>query len=357
MKIYVYVALMLMVGGMVSCGTDKPRNMEADILSVSLYAGDSLIAYGADYYNDSVIDFYVSKRSSYENIRVMFTLSDGASVEPPSGKLYNLSESVPFVVTSEDGENKRHYSLSLHEKLGMDAWHFDFENWNKAIENDVVYYEPVGWSSANKGVAMLLGLIGNKFPTTRTNDSYSGDYAVCIETLKGLCGSSMVPPLISGTAFVGKFNTTYLMVDNLRCAEFGLPFDYDGVHRPKYLQAAVKYTPGQVFYDENCNIASDRADGFSLTAILFTGDEPFTNRDMMHSDRIIAKATAYPYGPHPEYGIVKVAFDYATYGNREIPENELLQIAIIAGSSIEGDFFRGAPGSRLTIDDVEILFE
>ena len=350
-----FVILLILNILLCSCERGEPLNLEADIISVKLYESDndtSLIGYKMNVM-DNTIPFYIPVIKDITKIIPKFTLSDGASIYPPSGNVYDFTNGVKFTVTSENGEWQRVFTVKIDS---VAEWKFDFEDWTTVTSGNLSYMEPKGWTSANKGVLMLCESLGMNFPTYRTTDAYSGNYALEMCSRFGSLDGGIIPPLVSGSAFTGNFNTKYLMTNKLACAEFGVPFNYNGINKPVKLIAKIKYIPGPVFTDENAQSISGKVDKFSFYAVFFWGDEPLSAANMNSTNRIIAKAELKDDRDFSVYTPVEVYFDYKSYGNN-IPLDKNLQLAIIAGSSAEGDYYRGAVGSTLTIDDVEIVFE
>ncbi len=351
---FYFVALIAIALFLNACEQGEPKNMEADLLSIKLYGGenhDQLITEKNNIQSDQ-IKLFLPELKSYTDIMAVMEISEGATVNPPSGGIYDFTDGMTFRVTSEDKQWNRVYNVIIDSTSN---WIFGFEKWNTISSGNVTYQEPEGWTSANKGVQMLIRVLGIDFPTYRTEDAFSGDYALEMATRKGVDNGGFIPPLISGSAFLGNFNTDYMMTDNLLCAEFGVPFDYNGVTKPSKLKVAVKYIPGEIYTDENSNVVPDKQDAFSLYAVLFWGDEPLTARDMATSERIIAKAIVDNTLDYSEYRLVEVNFDYDNYGG-VIPTDKTIQLSVVAGSSVEGDYYRGAVGSTLTIDNVEVVF-
>lgn len=337
-----------------SCEKGEPLNKEADITSIALYGGSdySKLLVFADGDLKENLNLFVPDVDDVSDLKVVINVSEGATLTPPSNKSYDFTNGMVFTVLSEDKEWQRKYNITIDSTSNLS---FDFEDWNVVTSGGSSFMEPEGWTSANKGVQILITTLGIEYPTYRTEDAYSGNYALEMTSRFGKLGGGMIPPLISGSAFLGNFNTNYLMSDNLMCAEFGVPFNYNGVNKPKKLRAALKYTPGPSFTDEKGLPVEGKTDSFSFYAVIFCGDEPLTARNMNQSDRIIAKAIIDGTQSINEYTVVEADFDYDSYLGY-FPDDKPIQISIVAGSSAEGDYYRGAVGSTLTVDDVEILF-
>ena len=337
-----------------SCERGEPLNKEADITSIALYGGNDysqLLVFADGDLNEN-INLFIPECGDVSDLKVVINVSEGATLTPPSNKSYDFTDGMVFNVLSEDKEWQRNYNVTIDSTSNLS---FDFETWNVVTSGQTSFMEPEGWTSANKGVQILITTLGIDYPTYRTEDAYSGNYALEMTSRFGKLGGGMIPPLISGSAFLGNFNTNYLMSDNLMCAEFGVPFNYNGVNKPKKLRAALKYKPGESFTDENGMPVDGKTDNFSFYAVIFYGDEPLTARNMNQTDRIIAKAVVDGTQSLDEYTVVEADFDYESYLGY-FPEGKPIQISIVAGSSAEGDYYRGAVGSTLTVDDVEILF-
>lgn len=88
-----------------SCIKKEPLNAECDIVSVTL-SGDKLNR-EPQIFNDKVI-LIVKNDVSVSNLAPEFTLTPGATISPESGTPRNFILPQQYVVTSQDGEWKKH---------------------------------------------------------------------------------------------------------------------------------------------------------------------------------------------------------------------------------------------------------
>ncbi len=333
-----------------SCESGRPLNKEADILSITIIdESGNLVAKSNNIVSTDII-LTTTADVNLKRLKPIFEVSSGAKVYPDTKEFFDFTYPLEFIVVSEDKEWKQRYTISFSDL----QWQFSFEDWVSYA--NVEAFNPKGWTSSNIATYTLNKMLtsSNKieYAVYRTMDSHSGDYAVGITTRAG--GQlSVVPHIISGSLFIGEFNTDYLMSSPLNCPEFGKPFVYNGDNKPTTLKGYLKYKPGNIFLNEDGDVVPNVTDKFNFQAILFYGKEPLHVANLNNDSRIIAKAYLESDENISNYKLFEVPFEYY----QSIPLDKPLQLFISAASSKEGDFYRGAVGSTLMIDDVEIVFE
>lgn len=333
-----------------SCERGKPLSNEADILSVMILDEKGNLVAKSDNVISTDIVLITTNDVNLKKLKPIFQVSSGAKVYPDTKEYFDFTFPIEFIVVSEDKEWKQRYTISFSDL----SWQFDFENW--IPYGSIEAFNPKGWTSSNIATYTLNKMLSSnnkiEYAVYRTSDSYTGNYAVGITTREG--GQlSIVPNIISGSLFNGEFNTDSLMSNPLKCPEFGIPFVYDGDNKPKMLKGYLKYTPGNIFINENGDVIPDKKDMFNFQAILFYGTKPLNVDNLNNDSRIIAKAYLEKSEQISEYTLFEVPFEYF----QPIPLDKPLQLFISAASSKEGDYYRGAVGSTLIIDDIEIVFE
>lgn len=347
-KILISIILLSMVI-LCSCESGKPLNMEADIISIDFVED---IIPSSIQVTSSTINIYLDKNVDVSALTPIITITEGASIFPPSNVIQDFRNKVTYTVTSEDGNWKQVYNVKIFPAF---SWEDGFENWVKGYNDD--FEVPLGWATANAGISILNKLLPEhlriKYPTYKSTDAYLGDFAVELQTRRGLDNSEILPKLISGSIFIGSFNTSFAMIDKLKCPQLGAAFQYDESKRPDKLAAWIKYTPGKIYQNEYGEPDPNCIDTCAFYAILFEGVEPLTSYEIKASDRIIAKADMKSLQVSNIYSYVEVPFEY----RREIPTDVPLQMTIVASSSKDGDFFKGAYDSKLNIDNVKIIFK
>lgn len=194
----------------------------------------------------------------------------------------------------------------------------DFEDWQKNNYSSSNYYWeclPTDiWASANAASKIV-----NIFPTYRTTDAKSGDYALCLET-KSVFGQPA-----AGSLFTGWFKDDMFNSQAFR----GVPF----TGKPTAFQGWYKYNP-------------KKYDGVIDTAAIYAILSKWDGNTRVE----IAVAEFYPYENTDEYTYFNLAFDY--YNDLD-PDT----ISMVFASSKYGDLFKGGIGSKLFIDDVKLDYE
>ena len=107
-----------------SCIKKEPLNAECDIVSVTL-SGDKLNR-EPQIFNDKVI-LIVKNDVSVSNLAPEFTLTPGATISPESGTPRNFILPQQYVVTSQDGEWKKTYTVEVRRNNSVNLY-YEFEN-------------------------------------------------------------------------------------------------------------------------------------------------------------------------------------------------------------------------------------
>ena len=332
-----------------SCNTETPQNMEADILTFMIVEDGSLLEVPSA---DDVINYYLSQYHGLGSLTAAVTISENATITPDPASVHDFSEPVQFTVLSQDGRWSRTYTVNvLNPSLVHNG---DFEEWQGTGSGNNFYETPVGWASANNGVKIIhgMGYTTLQFPTYKTDEAYSGQYAVALETRQG-GQSSLVPRLIAGSCFLGYLSNVTLqtLANPLLLTKFGIPYTETAM-RPDSLIGYLRYTPVPIYTDRNGNVDSNAIDSCSFYAILFEGDEPLDGTNSSSSERIVAIAKYNYETPISSTSYTRVAMPFVY--RREMPADVPLQYSIIASSSAKGDLYAGAAGSLLLMDKVEI---
>lgn len=354
--IYVFSILLF-----TSCIKDgEPLNREADIENF-LFSPNIMVNSNV---KDRSITILVKSDTDLSALAPEITITPGATIEPKSGVPQNFNDTVYYTVTSEDGNWQKKYYVTVDYSLFQDTIHYDFEEW--VIEGESIKYPMLKdnlWSNANSGIAIALSGNVPRYPTTPslTSDAYKGNHAAYLQTQKGkkVFGFILVP-VFAGSMFRGKFQLQG--GDFLKSAMFGQAHPKEA-GKPVHFKGYYKYQPGDVYYDENDNIIAGKIDECSIYAILYKvtkgsigtpNDEFLNGSNVMSSDKTIAKAILQDRKAKSEYTEFSIPFTYI----EEPDYNQYdYKLAIVFSSSVEGDFYRGAEGSTLIIDEVSIACE
>jgi hypothetical protein len=202
----------------------------------------------------------------------------------------------------------------------------DFETWyenhyNTMFPNQFYWeMEPTHiWASGNEA-SQIAGV----FPTSRTEDAYSGIYAARLET------KEIFSQIASGSLFTGSFIAD--MFDSQ--ALLGIPF----TDKPSHFSGWYKYTPGT--YKNSRNVLS--TDECSIYALLSKWNG--TSRDTIALAKLQSSQTV------SEYTNFNLEF---VYESDETPDS----ISVVFASSALGDLFIGGVGSVLYIDEIELIYD
>lgn len=301
------------------------------------------------------------------------TVSDGAKVEPASGSIVDFSKGpVTFTVTSEDGENQSEYVVSCVKKSV-----YSFSNWEEAFYEgeDLDYTDPKenGWATSNQAAYMLvnMGLWDNgPYAVTAEEKGYQGKGALLYTAdTKGIYAFiAAVPKVTAASLFMGKFilNAT----ETLKSTCFGVPF----YSKPTTVKGYYKYNAGETYYTTiitgsgfNTVVSSETVPGMidscALTAVLYEVPD-YTDEMTLNGESL------FDFSLAPE-GLKVVAFaDFYSQSASEFTPFELklnylqdydpskkYKFSVICSPSKNGAKYEGCPGSKLSIDEVEVWAE
>lgn len=354
--IYLFTALVF-----TSCiKDDEPLNREADIENF-LFSQDIMVNSNV---KDESVTIFVKPNTNLSSLIPEIKITSGATIEPKSGVPQNFNDTVYYTVTSEDGNWQKKYYVTVDYSLFQDTIRYDFEEWVE--EGQSIKYPMLKdnlWSNANSGIAIALSGNVPRYPTSSssTSEAYKGSHAAYLQTQKGkkVFGFFLVP-VFAGSMFRGKFQLKG--GDFLASAMFGQAHPKEA-GKPVHFKGYYKYQPGSVYYDENDNIIAGKIDECSIYAIMYKvtkgsigtpNDEFLDGSNVMSSDKAIAKAILQDRSAKSEYTEFSIPLTYS-----EEPDYDRYdyKLAIVFSSSVEGDFYRGAVGSTLIVDEVSVACE
>lgn len=227
----------------------------------------------------------------------------------------------------------------------LDNWYKDGKSWYAVAEED--FSNDLFWDSGNKGA----NTIGEVNPTSpEESDVKSGKAALLSSKLAALDNFA------AGSLFTGKFikATVYPAVGaNL---EFGRPY----TSRPSQLKGYYKYNAGNITNTKLDFIQNGERDSCSIYIALTSWNEPFQvstgeNKFVDFNDKAIiayGELTKEEMSPEsmPNYQPFTINLRY-----RDL-ETKPNYILIVCSSSKYGDYFTGSTGSKLLIDELELIF-
>lgn len=249
------------------------------------------------------------------------------------------SEYVFRSVSAEDKETKEiMFSTSAAQivpNLSFDSWYMDGSAWiPNASSSSYV------WDSANPGTASL-----GTVPTTPEESDVVKGKAARLETSKAM------GMLAAGNIYVGKFVKVAGLGAEL---DWGYPFS----SRPLALKGYYKYAPksidmtkdpykGLAGQSDQCQIQIFLTDWDGMFRIN-TSKKQFV--DFENDEHIIAHGSLT--SANYDNGYVKFTLPLV-YRNDRTPK----YIVIVAAASRYGDYFTGAVGSVLKVDEFELVYD
>jgi hypothetical protein len=289
-------------------------------------------------------------------------ISPKATITPESGVKADFTSNVKYTVTAEDGTEKVYIASIM--MIQHSLW-FPLDEWKTSGTGAAAHDEPANeqLGTSGTGGALLVAFYGaNGFPIYKTEDAVAGGYAaklVTVDTSDIL--NSLVPAITAGSLFTGKFELNIL--DRISSAKFGIP--YSG--KPVSFNGWYKYTPGEKYINgegakkpEDVVVVPGAVDECAIQAVLYEahyddkGEEiPLTGHDINSSDYRVAVARLADGSAKSTYTKFEIPFEYLE-GKSYDPAKEY-RLAIVCSSSKEGDFFKGAGGSTLYIDELNVI--
>ncbi len=361
-----------------SCIQSEPLNAECDILEVSV-PGNVLMR--SPVIENRRVELILNSDADKTSLAPNFVLTPGASIYPPGGTVRDFTTAQTYVVTSEDGRYSKEYTVSIPREVSV----YSFENvrtyspssgkytydifCEKDDESDEILFE---WASGNSGFALTGIASGHEtFPTYQTEEGYVGK-AACMTTREtGTFGMRFNKPLAAGSLFLGTFDTGTALTRPLQSTHFGRQY----FARPVQLNGYYKYTPGEVYkqLDDAKNFVEvpDMQDRFNICGVLFDSSDGTeyldgTNFKSWDTPQVVAIAEI-PESEclsTSEWRSFSIPFVYRTdeEGNPMALDAEKLKngdysLIVLFTSSVNGDFFAGAPGSTLVVDEVEVEYD
>lgn len=336
---------------------------EADIVDMKV-DGEYFITRAISDYSVQLI---VSDKADYTKLVPIIEVSPGATIEPASGISQNFADGrkVTYTVKSENGEYSKTYSVTATSKISLEH---SFEDWTTGGTGKATYpvLEDLLWSNANSGIAILVATEAIKidnYPTDKTSDCIGGKWAVAMETLKGAKVINKNYPIFAGNLFRGGFAADMdypvksLRLGQSHTKESGKPIYFNGYY---------KYQPGKDFTNRDGNIVPNRTDSMSLYAAIFKvtkgakpSEEYLDGETIMNSSRVVGRATwshtSKDVMETPAVnGFTRFVIPFKYTEELDFKENDY-RLTIVCSSSKDGNLYEGAIGSKLIIDEFEII--
>ena len=386
-----------------ACIKNEPANTECDIEAVSLHLDKPTDYFYHDYdtmqtviSTETNIIFTIRSYSDVQSVPTTLRITPGATafLKADDGTFlpflngssidFSGEKVHRFHVVSEDKAWARNYTLSVvHDKPSEGNFSVDFASYH--LDETGKYYiwdapevlTDGVWKNGNPGFKISKSSAKPMdYPSTpAVGEGPDGSDCVKLETCDtGPFGKMVNMRLASGSMFNGIFDVGNALKDPLKATQFGSPF----VHKPVQMRIWVRYEPGPVFQDRDGNPVEGIIDEPDLYVVLYRNEDPDGNKvqpdgnDMLTNPYIVGKGrlahnldaegkdviSATPiHGLKNEWQEVIIPIQYTTELDAEILKNKGYSIIISLASSWQGGYFMGAIGSKLYIDNLQILCE
>lgn len=287
-------------------------------------------------------------------------VSSFASVSPKLGDTIDFSAPATFSVISENGMEQVYNVIVKRSQTETQLSNSDFRNWCQ-VTGSKTYYEPglskeeIVWGIRNPRVVTLGA--ANVTPYGSAENVHA-----ILKTVELPLGALLGQGIGAGSMFTGFFKLN--LSNPISSAKFGIPYST----HPAGFSIAYKYRPGPVV--KNGKLVSLPA---AKDYIIFTdrSAEPYKQ---------VAVAWFRSGENVTEWKTINLNFKYGLINSpavyerpkdvyilddgkeRLLPEvfgtcNENpTHITVVFASSNRGDFFEGAPGSELYVDDLELIY-
>lgn len=336
---------------------------------------------------DNTITFKVKASATADDLKALvptITYSHKATIAPESGVAQDFSNDkhVTYTITSEDGTSNTYdvFISGRVEDRPIYSFVYDFENWTtisgtspfpntKNYSWETPETKPImELASANEGVAALKTSLGGGYKgdwaMLPEANGYSGK-AVKLQTLytnnlKEIIPGS-IPAITPASVYTGtfKFKMETDAKKQLEMTKFGLPY----YKKPKIFKGAYKYEKGSNYIDGSVEPAEENQnidDKGLILAVLFEVNSEEEVLDGTNLNDSPARVLLAQVGG--ESGVSDTNGEWKTF---EIPFDEIkaydpskqYKLAIVCQSSKDGADFKGAVGSILTVDELEVIGE
>jgi len=352
-----------------SCIKDEKLNTECDILAAEL-PGVELVA--SPVVDNTSVTFEVGYNQIATVLAPEFILTPGASVEPPSGTPRDFTEPQEYVVTSEDGAWEKIYMVKV-KWPSIPILHYGFEK-VRVVETagrkyDVFYEKSEddnnewSWASANSAYVLTLqAREPNEFPTYQSTQGVEGDCAVLVTRSTGEFGKGAKKTMAAGNLYMGTFDIGNAMNAPLKATHFGRTFYLE----PISFSGFYKYKAGETYCrpdsEGKLEPVPGKRDMFNCYAVFYESTpemEWLDGANVLSEDNPNIISTALIPDRHETDDWTEFSVPFVYREGKSVDPVKLkdgrYRLAVVMSSSQDGDYFCGAIGSTLAVDELSIV--
>ena len=373
MKIKTLTSCFFLAFAISSCIQDEALNSEAAIDGCT-GADVQLANINA---NEKIVDVYVHKGADLAKQELKFTLPEGATIKPnnsrdgDTGNFYNFSEagnSRSFTVTSENGEFKPTYTINIKPTELPTVYHFE----DLLIAENTPYHilyefapstsqgisKVLQWSSGNPGFALTgMAKSPTDYPTVQVEGGFNKK-CVKLETKDtGSFGAMVKMYIAAGNLFIGTFEVENAPTNPRKATNFGFQF----YKHPIALKGYYKFKAGEVYSVEG-QPQTGKRDKCDIYAVMYEAENNsimLNGDNVFNSDKLVLLARIEPEDIVESDEWNEFTIHFESVKGREIDDTKLqngkYKLGIVLSSSVDGAYFRGAVGSTLYVDELELI--
>ena len=313
-----------------------------------------------------LITLLVDESSDIENLKInTIEISSFATVSPAQDDIVDFSEAVPFTVTAENGSTQIYTVIAKRSQAEIQLNNANFQDWFEVTSGSKKYFEPgvskeeTIWGTGNPGVVTLGA------PNVNPSGSAENVFAL-LKTVELSLGKLLGQGIGAGSMFTGFFKLN--LSNPISSAKFGVPYSA----RPKAFSIKYKYSPGRMVKDGKLNNLPNAKDSCDMSIVLTDrSTEPykqvavawFRSGENITEWKTITLNFKYGVITSPaSYERPKDVYILDNNKERLVPvvygtgNEKPTHISVVFASSHRGDFFEGAPGSELYVDDLELIY-
>ena len=386
-----------------SCIKKEPENTECDIEAVSLHLDRPTDYFYHDYdtlqtiiSTENEIVFTIRSYADIQSVPTTLRITEGATVYMMSedgayapflsGSSVDFSgeKEHKFRVVSQDKVWNRDYTITVvHDKpsegnmnIGFESYHLDASGKYYIWDAPEVFTDEE-WKNGNPGFKISKSSAKPmEYPSTPVaGGGPDGSDCIKLETCDtGPFGKMVNMRLASGSLFNGVFDVGNALKDALKATQFGSPF----VHKPVMMRAWLRYEPGSIYQDRDANPIEGVIDEPDMYFTLYRNEDEQGNKVQVDGNDVLTNPYIIGKGrlPHhyntdgsdqlsgnPIHGVTSewqeftIHMQYTTEPDPDILANKGYSLVISFASSWQGAYFKGAIGSKLLIDNVQIFCE
>lgn len=351
-----------------ACIREEALNAEADITAFRL---DGNLLIREPVITNDEVKLYINGWEDRSKLAPRFELTPGATISPASGTERDFTAPQTYVVTSQDGQWKKTYTVTFisndvpteYHFEGLDYYVYKNEGTGEEFKKFEKLYEQLAdgskieWNSGNAGFMITNADASPKdYPTMQDDEGYVGKCAKLVTRSTGPIGIGFGAPLAAGNLFLGDFQIN--IINMAKSTHFGLPYR----HKPIAISGFYKYQPGKDFTDKTNTVLPNERDTFDIYAVMYesTKDVPYLDgTNIKTHPNIVMIAQVKDRKATDQW--TRFVMPFESVEGRTLDPEKLrsgkYNLAIVMSSSQGGAFFRGAVGSTLWVDEMQLFHE